>query len=168
MTRRDLTIKWVLFSLASLGFIALQQLLLNRWEIWGVHPYLLPMLPVMSVILEGQKESAFFAVGLGLFCDLLSPAIIPCFYTIAFLACSLLAGVVAGRMIMPGFLCAFVCGALSMVVTDLLHMLFLTFYSSFPLSAAFALMGKELLLSILAAPVIFLLFRKISRALHNA
>lgn len=167
MTQRDLTIKWAFFSIAALSFIALQQLVLNRLEFWGVHPYLLPMLPAMAVILEGQKESAFFAVGLGLFCDLLSPAVIPCFYTIAFLACSLLAGVLAGRVIMPGFLCAFVCGALAIIVTDLLQMLFLTFYGSYSFSDAFWLMGKELLLSVAAAPVIFSVFRKISRMLHN-
>ena len=167
MSRRDLTIKWAFFSVAALAFIALQQLLLNRLEVWGIHPYLLPMLPVMAVILEGQKESSFFAVGLGFFCDLLSPAIIPCFYTIAFLACSLLAGIIAGRVIMPGFLCAFVCGAMAMVVTDLLRMLFLTFYGNFSLSVSFTLMAKELLLSIAAAPVIFFVFQKISRLLHN-
>lgn len=167
MTRRDLTIKWAFFSTAALAFIALQQLVLNHLEVWGVHPYLLPMLPAMAVILEGQKESAFFAVGLGLFCDLLSPAVIPCFYTIAFLTCSLLSGLLAGRVIMPGFLCAFVCGALSMAITDLLRMLFFTFYNSFSFAHAFALMGKELLLSVAAAPMIFLVFRKISRLLHN-
>ena len=167
MSQRDLTIKWALFSLASLGFLALQQLLLNRLEVWGVHPYLLPMLPAMAVIFEGQKETSFFAVGLGLFCDLLAPAGISCFYTIAFLACALLTGMVAGRIIMPGFLCAIVCGAMAMVITDLLQMLFLSFYSSFSLSVAFTLMGKELLLSIAAAPVIFVVFQKISRALHN-
>lgn len=167
MTRRDLTIKWGFFSTASLFFIALQQLLLNHLEVWGVHPYLLPLLPAMAVILEGQKESAFFAVGLGLFCDLLSPAVIPCFYTIAFLACSLLAGALAARVIMPGFLCSFLCGALAMVVTDLLQILFFTFDGSFSFHSAFLLMGKELLLSIAAAPVVFFVFRKISRRLHN-
>lgn len=167
MTRRDLTIKWAFFSTAAVTFLALQQLLLNHLEIWGVHPYLIPFLPAMAVILEGQKESAFFAVGLGLACDLLSPAVIPCFYTIAFLTCSLLAGVLAARVIMPGFLCSVVCGALAMVITDLLQILFLTFYGSFSFMDAFVLMGKELLLSIAFAPVIFLVFRKISRALHN-
>lgn len=167
MTQRDLTIKWAFFSCAALFFIALQQLVLNHLEIWGVHPYLLPMLPAMAVILEGQKESAFFAVGLGLFCDLLSPAVIPCFYTIAFLVCSLLCGLLAGRVIMPGFLCSFVCGALAMVMTNLLQMLFFTFYGSFSFTDALLLMGKELLLSIAAAPLIFLVFRRISRRLHN-
>ena len=136
-------------------------------EIWGIHPFLLPMLPVMAVILEGQRESAFFAVGLGLFCDLLFPGVIPCFYTLAFLVCALVAGLLAGRVIMPGFLCAFVCGALALVVTNLLQILFLTFRISFSFSDAMLLLGKELLLSIAAAPLIFLVFRKISRRLRN-
>ena len=167
MTRRDLTIKWAFFGTAALAFIILQQMLLNHLELRGVHPYLLPMLPAMAVILEGQKESAFFAVALGLLCDLLSPAVIPCFYTVAFLLCSLLSGLLAGRVIMPGILCAFVCGALSLVVTDFLQILFLTFYSTFSFSDALLLSGLELLLSIPAAPVIFLVFRRISRMLHN-
>ena len=167
MSRRDLTIKWAFFSVAALAFIALQQLLLNRLEVWGIHPYLLPMLPVMAVILEGQKESAFFAVGLGFFCDLLSPAIIPCFYTIAFLACSLLAGIIAGRVIMPGFLCAVVCCVTAIVLTDLLLILPLASSATFSFAAALSLTGRELLLSLPFAPLLFFSFRKIRQMIHS-
>lgn len=168
MSRRDLTIKWTFFSFAALFFIAVQQLLLNHWELWGVHPFILPMLPVMAVILEGQKEGTFFAVGVGLFCDLLWSAVIPCFYTLAFLLCALLAGLLAGRVIMSGVLCAFVCGTLALVVTDLLMIVILINKTSFALTDALLLSGKELLLSVAAAPLIFLVYRKISRRMHNS
>ncbi len=168
MTRRDLTIKWTFFSCAALFFIGVQQLLLNHWEVWGVHPFILPMLPVMAVILEGQKEGSFFAVGVGLFCDLLWPTVIPCFYTPAFLLCALLAGLLAGRVIMSGFLCAFVCGTLALVITDLLMILVFISKNAFALTDALLLSGKELLLSVAAAPLIFLVYRKISRRMHNS
>ena len=74
----------------------------------------------------------------------------------------------AGRVIMSGVLCAFVCGTLALVVTDLLMIVILINKTSFALTDALLLSGKELLLSVAAAPLIFLVYRKISRRMHNS
>lgn len=168
MTQRDLFYKWLFYSLLGLFWMALQQLLLNPLDIWnGTHPFILPMLPIMAAILESRQESAFFAIGAGLVCDLLIGSVVPCFYTLTFLSSVLLAGLIAGRIIVPGFLCAFVCSVMALVLTDLLLILLLTASADFSAADAFALLGRELLLSLPLYPLIFLSFRKVFRLIRN-
>ena len=168
MTQRDIFYKWLFYALLSILWTSLQQLVLNRLDFWGgVHPFVLPLIPVMAAILENRAESAFFAVGAGLFCDLLLPGVIPGFYTLAILAAALLCGLIAGRVIVPGFLCAFICSVVSLVLTDLLLLVFLFPSTHFAAPDAFSLMGRELLLSLPFAPLLFLTYRKIWRMLHN-
>lgn len=168
MTQRDIFYKWLFYALAGVLWAVLQQLILNRLDFWGgVHPFVLPLVPVMVAILEKRTDSAFFAVGAGLFCDLLLPGVIPCFYTLVFLAAALLCGLIAGRIIVPGFLCAFVCSVVSLVLTDLLLLLFLFPSTHFAAADAFSLMGRELLLSLPFAPVLFATYHRIWRLIHN-
>ena len=168
MTQRDYFYKWLFYSLAALLWLAIQQLLLNSLDVWqGIHPFVLPILPAMVSILEDRQESAFFSIGAGLVCDLLMPGVIPCFYTLAFLCIALLSGLIAGRVIMPGFLCAGICAVAAMVLTDLLQILFLSSSLDFPAADALALTGRELLLSLPFSPLIFITFRKVWRLIGN-
>jgi len=166
MTRRDFLFKWLFYSCATLTFIALQHLLLNRLEVWGVHPFLLPILAVLPATLESRQESIFYAIALGLICDLRTAAPIPIFYTMVFLLAALLTSQIAGRLIMPGFLCAFLCGLLALVLCNLLQFL-LTFSQGYPAATALHLMGREVLLSAPAAVLIFPVYRKIFRRIRN-
>lgn len=167
MTRRDFFLKWLFYSCATLALIALQHLLLNPLEFRGVHPFILPLLAVMPAILESRQESLFFAAALGLVCDLTAVTSVPIFYTLVFLAAALLTSLISRRLIMPGFLCAFLCGLLAMTLNGLLYILFLTFSQGLSAAAAFPLLGWELLLSVPAAPLIFPLYRKIYRRIRN-
>lgn len=168
MSQRDLFYKWLLYCLMALGWMALQQLVLNRCTWWGgVHPFVWPMVPVMIALLEKRSESCTFALLGGLLCDLLAPGVIPGFYLLTFLICALLAGLIASRVILPGFLCAFVCSVVAFLVSNLLLMLFLSSSVKFSGTEAFSLMGKELLLSLLLFAPVYLSFRLIRRRIHN-
>ena len=59
------------------------------------------------------------------------------------------------------------CGILSIVCTDLLHMLFLNAFVSFSFRSALLLMGKELLLTTPLLPLLFLPAYKIRRIFHQ-
>ena len=48
MTRRMITIKWVFYSLWTLLFLLAQQLVLPHIRLWGVHPFLLPVLAAVA------------------------------------------------------------------------------------------------------------------------
>lgn len=168
MSQKDIFYKWLFYALLALLYVTLQQLVLNSLDIWGgVHPFVLPLLPVMVSILENRQESTFFSIAAGLFCDFLMPGIFPCFYTLAFAGAALLASLIAGRVIMPGFLCAVVCCVTAIVLTDLLLILPLASSSTFSFAAALSLTGRELLLSLPFAPLLFFSFRKIRQMIHS-
>ena len=50
MTRRAIVQKWILYCLCALVLLAVQDLILVRIRIGGVHPFLLPALAVSIVV----------------------------------------------------------------------------------------------------------------------
>ena len=162
MNRRDLFIKWLFYSAASLLFVLIQCLLLNRLPIWGgVHPFLLPMAAVVPAMLERRNEGLLFALIFGFLCDMILPAAKPVTYTLSFLASALLAVLITGRL-QAGFPCALLCCALSLLLCDLLQYLTFSQHMAPPLTAL-SIFGRELALSLPFSPLIFWLDRLICR-----
>jgi rod shape-determining protein MreD len=163
LNQRDMFFKWLYYAGATLLLVLVQSLVLNRICVWGVHPFLPPLIAAITAMLEGPGEGAAFAGVFGLLCDLTMPGIIPCFYTLAFLAAALLAAVIAKRFLSQGFLCAVLCAALALVITDLLHTVLLTFRQGVELSAALSLTGREAAVTVVLSPLVYLLLRSV----HN-
>lgn len=163
LNQRDMFFKWLYYAGASLLLVLVQSLVLNRICVWGVHPFLPPLIAAITAMLEGPGEGAAFAGVFGLLCDLTMPGIIPCFYTLAFLAAALLAAVIAKRFLSQGFLCAVLCAGLSLLVTDLLRTLLLTFRQGVELTAALSLTGREAAVTVVLSPLVYLLLRSV----HN-
>ncbi len=162
MNQRDLFYKWLFYSATALLFLLIQGLLLNRLSLWGgVHPFLPPVLALLPSTLENRDESVLFAVIFGFFSDLLMPGPVPGFYTVVFLIIAVLAGLIAGRLLMPGFLCAFVCSAMGLLVCSLLYLLTALSLPAISLPDALGLTGRELLLTLPFTPAVFWLDRKI-------
>ena len=153
MNQRDMFFKWLYYAGAVLLLVLVQSLVLNRISVWAVHPFLPP----------GPAEGAVFGGIFGLLCDLTMPGVIPCFYTLAFLAAALPAAMIAKRLLSQGFLCAVLCAALALVITDLLHTVLLTFRQGVELSAALSLTGRELAVTVVLSPLVYLLLRSV----HN-
>ena len=172
LNQRDMFFKWLYYAGATLLLVLVQSLVLNRICVWGVHPFLPPLIAAITAMLEGPGEGAAFAGVFGLLCDLTMPGIIPCFYTLAFLAAALLAAVIAKRFLSQGFLCAVLCAGLSLLVTDLLHTLLLAAQFGEPaelrqrgveLTAALSLTGREAAVTVVLSPLVYLLLRSV----HN-
>lgn len=163
LNQRDMFFKWLYYAGATLLLVLVQSLVLNRVCVWGVHPFLPPMIAAMAGMLEGSAEGAVFGGVFGLLCDLTMPGVIPCFYMLAFLAAALLAALIARRLLSQGFLCAVLCGALSLLVTDLLHTVLLTFRQGVELAAALSLTGREAAVTVVLSPLVYLLLRSV----HN-
>ena len=79
------------------------------------------------------------------------------------LAAALPAAMIAKRLLSQGFLCAVLCAALALVITDLLHTVLLTFRQGVELSAALSLTGRELAVTVVLSPLVYLLLRSV----HN-
>ena len=81
----------------------------------------------------------------------------------ALLAAALPAAMIAKRLLSQGFLCAVLCAALALVITDLLHTVLLTFRQGVELSVALSLTGRELAVTVVLSPLVYLLLRSV----HN-
>lgn len=163
MNQRDMFFKWLYYAGAVLLLVLVQSLVLNRISVWAVHPFLPPVIAGIMAMLEGPAEGAVFGGIFGLLCDLTMPGVIPCFYTLAFLAAALPTAMIAKRLLSQGFLCAALCAALALVITDLLHTVLLTFRQGVELSAALSLTGRELAVTVVLSPLVYLLLRSV----HN-
>lgn len=161
MSRRDLSIKWLLYAAACLIFILLQGLIFNHICILQVHPFVFPLLVATAAVFEPPMESAVFGLIFGLLCDLTLPGMIPCYYTVAFLLAALLCALIAEKLIVPGFWCSLACGVLSVFLCDLINTLACHNQYGTRYADAFNLTGREILLALPLIPVIFFLFRYI-------
>ena len=162
MNRRDIFIKWLFYSAATLLFVLIQGLILNRLSLWdGVHPFILPMLAVIPVLLERHGGGLMFALVLGFLCDLVLPAPMPVTYTLSFLVSALLTVLIAGRL-QAGFPSALLCCALSLLLCDVLQYLTVP-QQMIPPLPALGILGREMALSLPFSPLIFWLDRLIYR-----
>ena len=106
MLARSATIfKWTLYTLAGLVWAVVQAAFLQRVTIWGVIPFLYPLIAALPAIFEGPAAGTVYALACGVFCDLLLPSSIPCFYTLILPLVGLAAGLLSQSLIPAGYLC---------------------------------------------------------------
>lgn len=106
--------KWTVYSLATLLLFGVQFLLLDHVTLWGVHPFLYPILPALAAMYEGLRRGSTFALSVGLVCDLLLQGPFPGFYAIVFTLAAILSAQIAEFLLAPGWLCGFVVSFVSM------------------------------------------------------
>lgn len=74
MLARSATIfKWTLYTLAGLVWAVVQAAFLQRVTVWGVIPFLYPLIAALPAIFEGPAAGTVYALACGVFCDLLLP-----------------------------------------------------------------------------------------------
>ena len=96
MLARSATIfKWTLYTLAGLVWAVVQAAFLQRVTIWGVIPFLYPLIAALPATFEGPAAGTVYALACGVFCDLLLPSPIPCFYTLILPLVGLAAGLLS-------------------------------------------------------------------------
>lgn len=119
--------KWTVYTLATLLMAALQHLLLDRISLWGVTPFIYPMLPALVASYEGLHRGSKFALVTGILCDLLIAGPFDGFYTVLFTLIGILAALIGENLLSPGWLCGFSVAAmgLGLVIISrlLLHLL---------------------------------------------
>ena len=166
MTRQKLIFYWALYGFIALLFLLLQSVLLNRLSlVHGVHPVLLPLLVGLTAIYTPRGGSAVFAFFFGFLCDMLFVGAIPCFYLLTFTLCAIAAGLLSHRFITPGFFCSLLMGGLSLLLTGLLQMFFLTFRTDVPFLAGITTLFTELLLSLPFLLLLHPIYSRINRFL---
>ena len=167
MLARNKTIyKWLLYAAAAVRCLAVQGALLQRITLWGVIPFLYPLAAVIPATYESPTAGTIFALCVGVVCDLLLPASIPCFYTLIFPAAGLCAALISQSLLPGGFLCGVVTSVLSFLLTDAFHCIVLWAGGKAAWAAGAQVFLREVCVSILLVVPVVLLFSAVFRRTH--
>ena len=167
MLARNATIfKWLLYGGATLVFFFLQGFLLQRLVIWGVIPFLYPMLVAVLGIYEPPLPASVYGLVVGVICDLLLPAPIPCFYTLVFPFAGLLASLLSQSLLPAGFFCGLIASLISFFLTDLFHCLLLWISGKAAWQSGAVIFLKEFLVTLVLIIPVVLLYSAVFRRTH--
>ena len=165
--RTEILLKWLLYAAGVLICWMLHGVALQFLDIFGVMPFIFPMLAAVIAMYEGPFSGSIFSLVLGVVCDLTIAAPIPCFYTLVFPIIGMLAGLVSKNWIPMSFLCACLLSLLAFVLTDSFHCLLLALTGSrHAMAAAFSLAIRETGASLPFLVPVFFVFRRIHEICH--
>ena len=121
--RQTAALKWTFYALATLLLCFFKRLLLGSVTVWGVLPFLPPVLLAVVASFEQPKAAVLSGIVFGALCDLVLPASFPCLYTLAFTLAALLTSTVMSSLLQQGFARALVSSVLTFAVADLFQSL---------------------------------------------
>ena len=123
--RTEIIFKWLLYAAGVLICWSLHGVALQFLNIFGVMPFIFPMLAAVIAMYEGPFSGSICALVMGILCDLTISVPIPCFYTLVFPIIGMLAGLIAKNWLPMSFWCAAFLSLLSFTLTDSFHFLLL-------------------------------------------
>ena len=167
MLARSATIfKWTLYTLAGLVWAVVQAAFLQRVTIWGVIPFLYPLIAARPATFEGPAAGTVYALACGVFCDLLLPSSIPCFYTLILPLVGLAAGLLSQSLIPAGYLCSAAAALPAYLLTGIFHCIVLWAQGHPAWGAAMSVTLRELCASLLWSLPMTWLFRRVYLRVH--
>ena len=155
--------KWTVYALGTLALFALQSLLLERIVLWGLRPFIYPILPAVLSSYEGLRRGSVFSLTLGVVCDLLLVGPFDGFFTLLFTAIGIISGLVGENLLPPGWLCSLSVGTMGLLLTGLGRIAVLMFREGGHLLLMFHIALAETALSLPALLAILPLYRLIHR-----
>lgn len=167
LARTATVVKWTLFCLAGVFFMVLQNLFLNRITILGVIPFLYPLIVAVPATMEGSLFGSAYGLILGIFCDLLLPVPIPCFFVLIFPFVGFCAGLLSRNLLPVGLLCSLLAAIAAFLLTDLFHILILWAQNKLVLQAAAWITLREFCVSVPLILILTPLYSLISRYIHR-
>ena len=167
MLARSATIfKWTLYTLAGLVWAVVQAAFLQPVTVWGVIPFLYPLIAALPAIFEGPAAGTVYALACGVFCDLLLPSSIPCFYTLILPLVGLAAGLLSQSLIPAGYLCSAAAALPAYLLTGIFHCIVLWAQGHPAWGAAMSVTLRELCVSLLWSLPMTWLFRRVYLRVH--
>ena len=166
LARSDTIIKWILYALAGLVWAVVQAAVLQRFTFWDVIPFLYPLIAAIPATFEGPTAGTVYALAVGVFCDLLLPSPIPCFYTLIFPLVGLAAGLLSQSLIPAGYLCSAAAALPAYLLTGVFHCIVLWATGHAAWTAGMSVTLRELCASLLWSLPMTWLFRKVFLRVH--
>ena len=166
LARNETIFKWALYASATLLCMMVQGALLQRLTIWGVLPFVYPLLAAIPATYEAPVPGTIFALCVGVVCDLLLPAPLPCFYTLIFPLVGLAASLLAQSVLPAGFFCSLAATAVAFLLVDGFHCLLLWMRARAAWAAGSTLLLREFLVSMPLMIPVTLLYRAVFLKTH--
>lgn len=166
LARSAMIFKWTLYTLAGLVWAVVQAAFLQRVTIWGVIPFLYPLIAALPATFEGPAAGTVYALACGVFCDLLLPSSIPCFYTLILPLVGLAAGLLSQSLIPAGYLCSAAAALPAYLLTGIFHCIVLWAQGHPAWGAAMSVTLRELCVSLLWSLPMTWLFRRVYLRVH--
>ena len=166
LARNEIIIKWIIYSAATAVWLLVQGAFCQRITVWGVIPFLYPMLAAIAATFEAPVPSTVFALCLGVVCDILLPGAVPCLYTLIFPVIGLCSSLLAQSLLPAGLFCSLIVSALAFLLTDLFRCLLLAINGVSPWGTGLSIMLREFLVSAPLLIPVTLLYRKVYEKTH--
>ncbi len=162
MTRQDYIVKWLAYALGLLPVVVLNLYILPWFPIFGTVPMLMPLAAVTVAVREGPAAGAGFGLAVGLVYVGLSPDI-----SVLLIFVLPLLGLIIGWATRYGlrqnFLSCLLCSLGILLLFDLGRLAWFLLRGKGHLLALLKIAGPELLWSLIFLPLIYWIFRWISR-----
>lgn len=136
--------------------------MLQRITLWGVIPFLYPMIAAIPPTTTTPVSGTIFALCVGVLCDLLLPGTFPCFYTLLFPVIGLLASLLSENLLPPGFLCSLLSSAEAFLITDGCRIIAVWLRGQ-SLQAALRIASRETIITLPLLIPLTLLFKAVER-----
>lgn len=166
LARNEIIIKWTIYAAATAVWFLVQGAICQRITLWGVIPFLYPMLAAIPATFEAPVPATVFALCLGVICDILLPDAMPCLYTLIFPVIGLCASLLAQSLLPAGMMCSLVVSAVAFALTDLFRCFLLALDGVSPWSAGCSIFLRELIVSAPLLIPVTLLYRVVYRKTH--
>lgn len=167
LARNEVIFKWALYAAATALCFLLQGALLQRITVWGVIPFLYPMLAAIPATFEEPAPAGVFALCLGVWCDLLLPEVIPCFYTLIFPVIAICASLLSRGLLPAGLPCSLAVSGIAFVLTDLFRCFLLAMEGHSPWLSGISILLREFLISAPLLIPVTLLYRAVAHKVHT-
>lgn len=167
MTRRDLFHKWLIYALGLLPIWVLDACILPRYPVLGFVPMLLPLAVAAVAVLEGTHAGAGFGMAVGLLWALAYPGGVGS-RVIGMALSGMAAGAVSQYALSQSLPGCMICSAGVLALVDGFRVLKGLVTNAAPLPALLQVAVPEWLLSLVWAPLVYLLFRLIFRRVGGA
>lgn len=162
VARNAVIFKWSVYLGTMVLAIFCQGLVFQQIYIWGCIPFIYPVLVAVMATYDDMIFGATYGLILGVMCDVLLPAHIPCFYTLLFPCIAMLCAAIGKNIFPSGFLCSGVVTVLAFVLSGFFQGVVLWGQGHSAWNMVFTIMGRELILSFLLMIPLTVAFRYIA------
>lgn len=166
LARNEVILKWSLYAAATALCFLLQAAILQHITIWGVIPFLYPLLAAIPATYEAPVPATVFALCVGVACDIVLPEAAPCLYTLLFPAAGLCAALLSRSWLSAGFLCSLVAGAAAFLISGLGHCFLLWIQGRAAWGSVLFLSLREFLVTLPLIFPVMMLYRAVYRKTH--